>query len=218
MRLYLYDHCPYCIRVLLGARLKALPVELIYLPYDDAATPLRLIGRKMLPIWQDDEGYMGESLDILHKIDRMQGARLFDGPESAAITGWITAWKPVIWDLVLPRVADPRFPEFRSAQARAAFTAAKEQRHGSFPALRAGTDRLLAELAEGLAALEPLLPDPARAGLDDILLFPVLRTLAVVEGLSLPPRVSAYCAEILHRSGIIWPGALPPLTPAEARS
>lgn len=204
MKLYLYDHCPFCIRVLMGVRLKGLSVELVHLDYDDEATPRRMIGRKMVPILEDADGFMGESLAILHKIDGLAGPRLFDQAPCDEITGWIAAWKATIYGLVLPRVADPVFPEFRRVQAREAFAAAKERTYGPFALLMERTNHLLGEMERGLGELRGILPDPARIGMSDILLFPMLRSLRIVESLRIDAEVQGYCRRIVRATGIAW--------------
>ena len=70
MKLYHYDHCPFCVRARMIIGLRGLNVEQIPLANDDEATPIGLVGKKMVPILIKDDGTaMGESLDIL-------GARL----------------------------------------------------------------------------------------------------------------------------------------------
>ncbi|OUR96859.1 hypothetical protein A9Q84_11010 [Halobacteriovorax marinus] len=47
-----------------------LPFESIVLPYDDEATPIKLMGKKMLPIVEFADGSLSnESLDIIKKMD-----------------------------------------------------------------------------------------------------------------------------------------------------
>lgn len=47
-----------------------LPYESIVLPYNDEATPLRLMNKKMLPIFEfTDESVSNESLDIIKRLD-----------------------------------------------------------------------------------------------------------------------------------------------------
>lgn len=52
MKLYIYDHCPFCLKARMIFGLKNLPVELIVMSNDDEATPTRMIGQKMAPILQ----------------------------------------------------------------------------------------------------------------------------------------------------------------------
>jgi glutaredoxin 2 len=70
MKLYQYLHCPYCIRVRLALGVLNISYESIVLPYDDEATPIKLTGVKMLPIFDFGNGVIiNESLDIIKKLD-----------------------------------------------------------------------------------------------------------------------------------------------------
>lgn len=61
MKLYIYDHCPYCLKARMIFGLKNIPVELHVLLNDDAETPTRMVGQKQVPILQkDDSRYMPE--------------------------------------------------------------------------------------------------------------------------------------------------------------
>ncbi|TGD68684.1 glutaredoxin, partial [Salmonella enterica subsp. enterica serovar Poona] len=55
MKLYIYDHCPFCVKARMIFGLKNIPVELNVLQNDDEATPTRMIGQKMVPSHQKDE-------------------------------------------------------------------------------------------------------------------------------------------------------------------
>ena len=50
MKLYIYDHCPYCVKARMIFGLKAFPFKLMCLLNDDEKTPISMIGVKMLPI------------------------------------------------------------------------------------------------------------------------------------------------------------------------
>ncbi|AUN97602.1 glutaredoxin 2 [Bacteriovorax stolpii] len=69
MKLYHYVHCPFCVRVRMGFGLLDVTYESHVTPYDDEATPLKLTGKKMLPIVEFDGQAMNESLDILKLKD-----------------------------------------------------------------------------------------------------------------------------------------------------
>ncbi len=69
-KLYHYVHCPFCVRVRMAAGFLALSFESIVLPYNDEATPLSLMNKKMLPIFEFAEGDLSnESLDIIKRLD-----------------------------------------------------------------------------------------------------------------------------------------------------
>lgn len=202
MKLHVYDHCPYCVRARMVFGLKAVPVELVFVPNDDEETPIRMIGRKMLPILEDGDGFLPESLDIVRKVDGLSGPRLFDGAGRPEIADWIARWSGTVNGLVIPRTPDPVFPEFATASARAYFTAKKEQSFGPFAELLGRTGVLTEQIGRALAELTTILPDPEGAGIDDILLFPLLRSLSIVPGLPLPPEVAHYRERLSVRSAV----------------
>ena len=49
--LYVYDHCPFCVRVRLALGLKNVKHNLHFLANDDIATPTKLVGKKIAPIF-----------------------------------------------------------------------------------------------------------------------------------------------------------------------
>lgn len=208
MKLYIYDHCPYCVRARMPFGLKNIPFELVMLSNDDEDTPIRMIGQKMLPILEDAEGFMGESLDIVRKLDCLSGPRRFGGQPNPAIIAWIEKWNPIVNGLVIPRTPDPIYPEFHSAAARTYFTRKKEATFGNFAGLLARTETFKDELAQGFETLEPLLPDPEGASIDDILLFPILRSLTVMPDLAMPASVVAYSERMAERSDVPLVGTL----------
>lgn len=67
--LFHYVHCPYCVRVRLALGYLGLDWKSTVLPYNDEATPLKLAGKKMLPIMVIDGVATNESLDIIRKLD-----------------------------------------------------------------------------------------------------------------------------------------------------
>jgi glutaredoxin 2 len=70
MKLYHYVHCPFCVRVRLGFGYLGIQYESIVTAYDDEKTPIKLTGKKMLPIVEYDDGKtQNESLDILKAQD-----------------------------------------------------------------------------------------------------------------------------------------------------
>jgi glutaredoxin 2 len=68
--------CPFCVRADMVANYKQVEHEKVYLPNDDEATCLELIGAKRVPILQLEDGSrMGESLDIAQKLDELGSPR-----------------------------------------------------------------------------------------------------------------------------------------------
>lgn len=202
MKLFVYDHCPFCTRARMVFGLKAIPFDLEFQLNDDEETPIRMIGRKMLPILEDEDGFMGESMDIVHKVDGLSGTRLFESRPRSELIAWLSRWDTVVNALVIPRTPDPVFSEFRTEAARSYFTKKKEASFGRFEDLFAQTSQFISELEQGLTDLVSILPNPERATIDDIMLFPTLRSLSIVPDLELPPPVATYCERMSDRAGI----------------
>jgi hypothetical protein len=49
--LYVYDHCPFCVRVRLALGIKNVKHNLHFLANDDSKTPTSLVGKKIAPIF-----------------------------------------------------------------------------------------------------------------------------------------------------------------------
>ena len=50
-KVYVYDHCPFCVRVRLALGIKNVKHTLHFLANDDVATPTNLVGKKIAPIF-----------------------------------------------------------------------------------------------------------------------------------------------------------------------
>ncbi|MGK0366967.1 MAG: glutaredoxin 2, partial [Thermoproteota archaeon] len=68
-KLYHYVHCPFCVRIRMALGYFNMSFESIVLPYNDEVTPVKLAGKKMLPIIDIDGWISNESLDIIEKLD-----------------------------------------------------------------------------------------------------------------------------------------------------
>ncbi len=116
MKLYIYDHCPFCVKARMIFGLKNIPVELNVLQNDDEATPTRMIGQKMVPILQkDDSRYLPESMDIVHYVDNLDGKPLLTGKRNPAIEEWLRKVNGYVNQLLLPRFANPLSMNFLPA-------------------------------------------------------------------------------------------------------
>jgi len=126
--LYVYDHCPFCVRVRLALGLKNIKHLIGFLANDDVPTPTALVGKKIAPIFAlpEDDLIMGESLDIIALVD---GDERF-GPTGAILpaTGRkdIKAWQKSV-QILLRTLQRPRYvatglmPEFQQLDGRHAF-------------------------------------------------------------------------------------------------
>ncbi|KYQ96261.1 glutaredoxin 2 [Serratia plymuthica] len=197
MKLFIYDHCPFCVKARMIFGLKNLPVRLVTLLSDDEATPISMIGKKMAPILQKDDGsYLPESMDIVRYVDNLDGWPLLTGKNNPAIADWLQRVGGYSAKLLLPRIANADFEEFATDSARQYFTHKKQASIGDFSEHLANSADLIAELETDLQALSSLIvtSDAVNGSLseDDIQLFPLLRSLSIVAGVTLPENVEAY--------------------------
>lgn len=197
MKLYIYDHCPFCLKARMIFGLKNIPIELIVLLNDDEATPTKMIGKKMAPILQkDDSRYLPESMDIVHYVDKLDGEPLITGSTNAAIADWLRHVQSYVQQLTIPRIAKAPFDEFATPEARAYFTHKKEAMIGSFADHLAHSPGLIKKISDDLRKLDKLIVQPnavnGELSEDDIHLFPLLRNLTLVAGIDWPSRVAAY--------------------------
>lgn len=203
MKLYVYDHCPFCTRARMAASLRGVATELVYLPNDDEDTPIRLIGAKQLPILQKEDGsHMGESLDIVRYLDRqssLQSSEALDEAVRPEIQAWVEAFGDWGNRLIMPRDVQLDLPEFAAESSVAYFKAKKETwLEASFEQLLQETPRYLAQAQEALRALDGLIApnadyvNGAHLSMEDILVFPLLRNLSMVKGVAYPDNVAHY--------------------------
>ena len=203
MKLYLYDHCPFCVRAEMVANYKEVAVEKVYLLNDDEATCFRLIDAKQVPILEFADGSaMGESLDIARRLDQLGNPARPIRPHG----DWqprnehINSVRSAISCLLFPRDIALDLPEFATAAARDYFQAKKEQIiQRSFAQALAETPQHRAAVEQMLASLPPLDAPSAHGdtlGWDDVLLYPTLRNLSMVKVLAFPPTVRAYVEEV----------------------
>jgi glutaredoxin 2 len=201
MQLYLYDHCPYCVRARMIFGKKMVPVENIYLLNDDEDTPNKLIGKKMVPILVKDDGSaMGESLDIVYYIDQLTGGAPLNTIIRPEIEGWIKITDTYRNFLTLPRCISIKLPEFATQSAIDYFISKKTTIFGDFQQHLRNSQIYIDRLNADLIALSPLiLSDRGVNGtfsMEDILLFPLLRNLTMVKGVEWTAPVIDYMNSI----------------------
>ncbi len=206
MKLYVYDHCPFCVKSRSIYGLKNRPFELVIMLNDDAATPTRMIGKKMAPILERDGEYIPESMDIVAYVDGMGDERILTGPHNPKIAQWISEATGSLYPLTMPRWAASDMQEFATPEARATFTRNKEAIVGSFKDRLADSADYIETLNAHLLSLEGLIQsaDAVNGTLseDDIHLFATLRALSIVRGIAYPPAVDAYRVRMAERTGV----------------
>lgn len=207
MKLYVYDHCPYCVRARMIFGLKKLPVDLIMVLNDDEQTPVNLIGKKAVPILITDEGKaMPESLDIVRYVDSHYGTKCLLDNVRPEIENWISKASQYVNYLLLPRFIKLGLPEYQTQSAVDYFVKKKTEAIGDFDTHQSKTTEYLTRLHQDLEELSALfINDEAVNGhlsYEDILLFPILRNLTCVKGLTFPTNIAQYVANMAVASRI----------------
>ncbi|TCP91245.1 glutaredoxin 2 [Cricetibacter osteomyelitidis] len=210
MKLYVYDHCPFCVRARMIFGLKNVPVEELAILNDDEVTPIGLVGKKMVPILVKEDGTaMPESLDIVKYIDENYAGDKTQNWLSSDIRPEIENWLKTVSEytgkLVGPRYVKINLPEFATQSAIDYFVYKKQQSYGNFAENLENTASYLAHLHKDLETLEPLIQGEYAAGhpsLEDIILFPVLRNFTCVKGVHFPTKVAQYVEKMAELSKI----------------
>lgn len=208
MKLFIFDHCPFCMKAKMVAGIKKLPVEFTYLQNDDVDTRIEMVGANMVPILEKDDGnYMAESLDIAKYLDEIDHHPVIEkGTHADDISEWLSNARPLFNKLTFPRWTQFELPEFERPEAVTWFTEKKE----AF--IEMSFKEALAQSDEYIKSLKPLLVNvnfitlPSEKGnkitWDDINFFPFLRNLTVVKGLDFPPHLKNYLEEINELTGV----------------
>lgn len=207
MKLYVYDHCPYCVKARMIFGLKDIPFELAVIANDDEPTPVSMVGKKVVPILTKENGsHMPESMDIVHYVDQSHPPVILTGKTSPDISAWLKTVDVYINQLLMPRYVKADLAEFATQSARDYYQNKKEPALGSFAQHLANTGELLKKINADLLTLDKLIvADDACNGTlstDDIHLFPALRGLSIVKGISYPPKVDAYRKKMAQISGV----------------
>lgn len=207
MKLYIFDHCPYCVRAKMIFGLKNLPVQFEILLNDDEQTPVSLVGKKVVPILEKEDGSaMPESLDIVNYVDQHYGEPILAADVRPEMEAWIKEVTSYYNYLLMPRFAKLPVAEFATESALNYFIQKKTAYVGDFAQHLANTETYLARLQQDLAKLDSLILAPNAANqqisIEDILLFPILRNLTCVKGLVFPSKVADYVQTMANLSKV----------------
>lgn len=210
LTLYVYDHCPFCVRARMIFGLKNLDFDLKFLSNEDEETPIKMIGQKMVPILEKEDGsFMPESMDIVKYIDEKHTPKLITktGKQNKALYKWMDESGFYVARLAMPRWPKANFEEFKTQEGRDYFTNKKEAYMGPFSEHIEKSEEYIKALEPMLAALETLLfsehfTSSDTLTEDDIVLFPRLRSLSVVKNIQYPDKVMQYMKNMAKASKI----------------
>lgn len=189
MKLYIYEHCPFCVITKMVFVLKNYPVEVAYLLYDDVQTPMQMVGRKLLPILEYKPNvFLPESMDIIRYIDQNIGESRITLPEIDSIEEWVKGVQRFIYRLAYPRWIRAPFPEFASEESQKYFYKTKDPSGRGFmsdladPALLQRAQRAIDSL-EDILRDYPLINQDRELSISDFSLFAQLHSLSIIKGL-----------------------------------
>ncbi len=182
MKLYVYEHCPFCIRARMIFGLKKVPFELGVIMEGDVETPTRMVGKKVVPILEKEKGvYMPESMDIVHYVDQLDGAPVISGECDASIEAWCKENTRTVFNLAIPRFTRADFKELATPAAREAYTQREINAFGDLDTLMANTQTYIDTLSAELGKIEAWLSARNPVSITDFYLFPVLNSLTIVK-------------------------------------
>ena len=223
--LYVYDHCPFCVRARLALGLKGVRHDVRFMANDDVPLPTSLVGKKIAPIWDDGSSApYAESLDIVRNVDadeKFGPPGMFrEMSDRTDLKAWQKSVQQPLRLLQRPRYVKTYLPEFVTRSSKDAFV--KNHQLPPYEKPEWKSDKftmderwalyndqsndaaLIAEVNEKLKDLEPLIccEDCCTEGglsLDDIDLWSRLRSLTIVKGLVFPPKVRAYMDNLAEK-------------------
>lgn len=211
MKLYVYEHCPFCVITKMIFALKNHPVEVAYLLYDDVQTPMQMVGRKMLPVLETKPRvFMSESAAIIAYIDQHTDQPKITLSTHPVLVDWVNGVQRFIYRLTYPRWIRAPFAEFSTESAQKYFVQTKDPSGRGF--ISDLTDVALTQRGQkALDALElalegyPLLDAQRQLSITDFSVFAQLHSLSIVAGLTYGPIVdrwrkqaSDFCSIMLH--------------------
>lgn len=199
LRLYHYVHCPFCVRVRMSLGYLNLPYESTVLAYDDEATPIKLTGKKILPILAHAQGNMDESLDIIAFVDKANKLKVKETIQSSSFIKIEELLKDVgnlVHSLAMPYwIYTPEFSE----SSRTYFQKKKEEKRGLFTDLIRNQSTFISELKPHLESLEQNLKPFYRSSsfsFQDILIASHLWGLYVVPEFQFSENLHHYLQKI----------------------
>lgn len=204
--LYYYEHCPYCVRVLTFAGLAGITLNHVVLLNDDEATPIRLVGKKMVPILSmTADKHMGESLDIIDYLSQQSGFDLADVSALQNDVEQLLAEARVAnYSLSMPRWIRLPLKEFATPAAIDYFVAKKTQTLGDFDAALAQTDTFISALKQTLVKYDQLFQSLSQQPISRqaVIVFAALHGISSVKGFSWTPASDAFMTLMSEKSGI----------------
>ncbi|MFV9972520.1 MAG: glutaredoxin 2 [Francisella endosymbiont of Hyalomma asiaticum] len=211
MKIYLYHHCPYCIKVRLVADLSNLDYQMINLANDDEKAHIDRIGSKQVPFLEKNDGtFIKESDEICKFIAKTQNFEIAESTIDSFVKDCIVELAPHYRKIVYPRI--PHHPlnecDFPTQSAKEYFINKKTQYIGDFDALlRNPPYDSIRAINRILAKIDPLIKIPFINGKkfswDDINILPIFFILTMARDLlEIPTNITNYIKNIEAKTNI----------------
>lgn len=203
MKLYIFETCPFCVRVRIMAGLKGLTPDLIYVSTGQIPPELEgRIDRLAVPILVDGETLIQDSTEIIRHLDAHGTPLLQSYGTSQALEEWRTSISAPLSALCYPRMPQLNVPELASPDALAFFEGSMPKRIGMpFAEALAQTSRLARIVEAALPGVLPFL-ELRNINFDTLAALADLRSLTMVAEISFPEQVSIHFKDLIARSGI----------------
>ena len=192
LKLHVYDHCPYCVRVELFLSWRKVEYERIVYGYGDQSHetgPKKLMGKKLLPVLEmledgKESAFMGESLDIIAFLDDKLGSAPMREATGAA-TAWVKTLKPSQRILCRPRILQMPVYDWENQKMLHMQNQSMEGRVSTDAAMKQSDEmkKIASARLEELGASPLLARQDGEYTYDDITCFE-LRTLSCVKSIS----------------------------------
>lgn len=197
--LYHYIHCPYCVRVRMTLGLLNIPYESHVVGYSDTETPVKLAGKKMLPILGDGKIFMHESLDMMKLLDKnntLHVEETVNSPAFKELEKMVAYLSNLVHSLAMPYWIWT--PEFNEAD-REYFKNQKEKKRGPFNELVRDQNLFISQLGlEWPKLASELMPfyQSSQLTIKDILIASHLWGLYMVPEFQFPEPIHAYLQSV----------------------
>lgn len=206
MKLYTYSHCPFCARVKYVAGKLGIKLEDVVLDYDDIETPIKLIGKKMVPILEKDDGtIMSESNDIISLFIELAGSNETKKPTKGAIEWQGGSFAPLL-QIGLPRWPLLDLQEFKTESSRIAWEDNKQSTELNFVQLIEDTANIVLQVNEFLIGTEKQLNinngKTSLSLLDSAIYYSILRGLYCEPTIIWPEQLNQWMHNEALESGV----------------
>ncbi|MGB1360769.1 MAG: glutaredoxin 2 [Alphaproteobacteria bacterium] len=201
MKLFVYEHCPYCVRPRVVLGYKGIECDIEYLLDDDIDGHIEKVGSKQVPILQKDDGsYMAESLDIVKYFDSLDGNPIFKKTSGRSdIENIFNEMRDEFRTLVFSYLAEASFGELKTESARQHFinrylkhinvdsldeAISKRQQHKQV------VEQTMIKMNDLIYSKEHI--SEGGLSMDDVVYFADLHRMSIVPDLNMPENVRGY--------------------------